>query len=142
MRLSARTEYAAIAVLELARRWESGEPVRIREICEAHNVPNGFLVQILLRLKAAGIVTSTRGASGGYQLAKPPAEITLDGIRRVMDGGDDFSAEHPGGRSRAAAVLRDAWLDVSRAETEAMQALDFATLSDRTRSTTDAMYYI
>ena len=140
MRLSARTEYAAIAVLELARRWESGEPVRLREICEAHRVPNGFLVQILLRLKAAGVVTSTRGASGGYQLAKPPAELTLDDIRRIMDGGDDL-ADQPG-RSRAAAVLRDAWGDVAKAETEAMQSVDFAMLADRARSASEAMYYI
>lgn len=141
MRLSARTEYAAIAVLELARRWDSGEPVRLREICEAHRVPNGFLVQILLRLKAAGMVTSTRGASGGYQLAKPPSEITLDDIRRIMDGGDDLSADQPG-RSRAAAVLRDAWGDVAKAETEAMQSVDFATLADRARSAPETMYYI
>lgn len=142
MRLSARTEYAAIAVLELARRWDSGEPVRLREICDAHRVPSGFLVQILLRLKAAGIVTSTRGASGGYQLAKPPAEITLDDIRRIMDGGDDLPAEQPGGRSRAAAVLRAAWGGVAKAEAEAMQAVDFETLADRARSASEAMYYI
>jgi len=142
MRLSARTEYAAIAVLELARRWESGEPVRLREICEAHRVPNGFLVQILLQLKAAGVVTSTRGAAGGYQLARPPAEITLDDIRRIMDGGDDLSAENPGGRSRAAAILREAWGDVAKAEAEAMQAVNFETLADRARSAAEAMYYI
>ena len=142
MRLSARTEYAAIAVLELARRWESGEPVRLREICEAHRVPNGFLVQILLQLKAAGVVTSTRGASGGYQLARPPAEITLDDIRRIIDGGDDLAAEHPGGRSRDAAILREAWGDVAKAEAEAMQAVNFEMLADRARSAAEAMYYI
>lgn len=142
MRISARTDYAAIAVLELARRWESGEPVRLRDICEAHRVPNGFLVQILLRLKAAGIVTSTRGASGGYQLAKRPGEITLGDIRRIMDGADGLSAEPPGGHSGAAAILREAWGDVAKAEAEAMQAVDFETLANRARSTTEAMYYI
>lgn len=142
MRLSARTEYAAIAVLELARRWELEEPVRLREICEAHRVPSGFLVQILLQLKAAGVVTSTRGAAGGYQLARPPAEITLDDIRRIIDGGDDLAAEHPGGRSRAAAILREAWGDVAKVEAEAMQAVNFEMLADRARSAAEAMYYI
>ena len=74
MRLSAKIEYAAIAVLELAQHWNSDEPVRIRTICAAHGVPAGFLVQILLQLKGAGVVTSTRGAAGGYQ---PRSRLTM-----------------------------------------------------------------
>ena len=81
MRLSAKTEYAAIALLELARNWAGDEPVRIRSICAAHGVPSRFLVQILLQLKGAGIVTSTRGAAGGYHLAREPESITLEGDR-------------------------------------------------------------
>ena len=142
MRLSARTEYAAIAVLELARRWDSGEPVRIRDICEAHRIPSGFLVQILLQMKSAGIVTSTRGAGGGYQLGRDPSEITLDDVRRVVDGSDDLGDLSHDRRSRAAGVLRDAWRTVARAESEEMQSIDFATLAERSRSSADAMYYI
>ena len=52
-------------------------PVRIREISEAHGIPERYLVQILLQLKGAGLVASTRGASGGYRLARPAAEISL-----------------------------------------------------------------
>jgi len=80
MRLSAKTEYASLAVLELALRQDRDEPVRIREISEAHGVPSRFLVQILLQLKAAGLVTSTRGSAGGYRLARDASEITLADI--------------------------------------------------------------
>ncbi len=61
MRISAKTEYACVAVLELAAQYGTGQPVRIRKIAERHDVPPRFLVQILLQLKGAGLVASTRG---------------------------------------------------------------------------------
>ena len=64
MIVSAKTEYACIAVLELAARHGRGEPVRIRDIADAHGIPSRFLVQILLQLKTAGLVQSVRGAAG------------------------------------------------------------------------------
>src|SRR5215475_4460834 len=86
MKFSAKTEYACLAVLELARAYDSGEPVRIRTIADEHDIPSRFLVQILLQLKGAGIAASTRGAAGGYQLVRPPDEITLDEVMTVVDG--------------------------------------------------------
>ncbi|NDC62935.1 MAG: Rrf2 family transcriptional regulator [Planctomycetia bacterium] len=145
MRLSAKTEYAAIAVLELARQWGSDEPVRIRSICAAHGVPSRFLVQILLQLKGAGIVTSTRGAAGGYQLARPPEEITLDDIFRVIEGPDELVTAVTAdlaGRSRSVSVLLDAWRQVAEAETAALRGVTFATLVERSRAAADPMYYI
>ncbi|HEY3394892.1 MAG TPA: Rrf2 family transcriptional regulator, partial [Lacipirellulaceae bacterium] len=76
MKLSARTEYACLAMLQLAQEYDSGEPVQIRRIADEHAIPGRFLVQILLQLKGAGLVASTRGAAGGYRLARPPHEIT------------------------------------------------------------------
>ena len=73
-------------MLELAASFGSGEPVRIGEIAETHGIPSRFLVQILLQLKGAGLVTSTRGAAGGYQLLKPPDEITLGAVMSFIDG--------------------------------------------------------
>ncbi len=69
MKVSAKTEYASIAVLELSLSYHTGEPVRIRDIADRHGIPSRFLVQILLQLKGMGIVQSSRGAGGGYQLA-------------------------------------------------------------------------
>lgn len=145
MRLSAKTEYAAIAVLELARHWGSDEPVRIRSIASAHGVPSRFLVQILLQLKGAGLVTSTRGAAGGYQLAKHPADITLEDVYRVIEGPEELVTavtSDLAGKSRSVSVLLDAWRDVAAAETGALRGLTFADLVERSRSATDPMYYI
>src|SRR3954452_14365815 len=68
MRVSAKAEYACIAMLELAANYGDSQPVRVKSIADHHGIPQRFLVQILLQLKGAGYVTSTRGAAGGYQL--------------------------------------------------------------------------
>ncbi len=65
MDISAKTEYACVAMLELAANYGSGEPVPIWVIAERHGVPARLLVQILLEFKAAGLVASTRGSAGG-----------------------------------------------------------------------------
>jgi Rrf2 family transcriptional regulator, cysteine metabolism repressor len=86
MKLSAKTEYACLAMLQLAEEFASGEPLQIRRIADEHGIPSRFLVQILLQLKGASLVASTRGASGGYKLARSPAEITLGDVITVMEG--------------------------------------------------------
>src|SRR5436305_13988195 len=86
MKISAKAEYACLAVLALAQPRPGGSPVRIREIAASHGIPERYLVQILLQLKGASLVVSTRGAAGGYRLARPPAEITLAEVIEVMEG--------------------------------------------------------
>ena len=71
MKISAKAEYACLALLALAQHGPDAPPLRIREISESHAIPERYLVQILLQLKGAGLVVSTRGASGGYRLARP-----------------------------------------------------------------------
>jgi Rrf2 family protein len=112
MRLSARTEYAAIAALELARHWQAEEPVRIREICAAQGVPARFLVHILLRLKHAGIVASVRGAAGGYRLARHPEEITLEDLRVAIEGpGTDVATTAALRNAEMVTAVLDGWAD-------------------------------
>ena len=76
MMFSAKAEYACLASLELAARYGDPKPVRLTDITEKHDIPPRFLVQILLQLKGAGLIASTRGASGGYQLARAPEKIS------------------------------------------------------------------
>ena len=144
MRLSAKTEYASLAMLELALRQDEDEPVRIREIAETHGVPSRFLVQILLQLKAAGLVTSTRGSAGGYRLARDASEITLADIREVIEGSGERAATVAAAmpQSRAGEVLHDAWQEVARCERAALRSLDLASLAARTEAAAEAMYYI
>jgi Rrf2 family transcriptional regulator, cysteine metabolism repressor len=95
MKLSAKTEYACLAMLQLAEDYPCGEPLQIRRIADEHGIPSRFLVQILLQLKGGSLVASTRGAAGGYRLARPPANITLAEVIEVMDGDErpDTNAE-------------------------------------------------
>jgi len=86
MKLSVRSEYACLALIELARRYESGRLCTAGDIAQRQAIPRKFLEQILLTLKNARYVRSVRGKDGGYRLARPPAGITVAEIIRLMDG--------------------------------------------------------
>jgi len=83
--LSQQSRYAFKALLHLATR-DPQKPHPTAEIAAAANVPRKFLEAILVDLKIAGIVQSTRGKAGGYALARPPEQITFGEVIRVTDG--------------------------------------------------------
>lgn len=144
MRISAKTDYACIAMLELASQYQSGEPVRIRRIAQRHGVPPRFLVQILLQLKGAGLVASVRGAAGGYQLLKPPREISLGQVMELIDGAPDqgspASAASPD--SPAVRVLQQAWKEVAAVERKMLGEITLADLLDRAKEQGEQTYHI
>ena len=145
MKISAKTEYACVALLELAARYESGEPVRIRKIAERHSVPARFLVQILLQLKGAGIVESTRGAAGGYRLVVPPDSLSLGRVMDIIEGNRDAQEAMVSGASPdspAVKALIDAWRGVHRKERELLESITFGRLLEDARRYDTAMYYI
>ena len=89
MRLSKRGEYGLRAMIMLAGTPHENAPlpvVQIKEIAEREKISSKFLEQILLTLKNAGMLHSKMGVGGGYYLARPPSEITLGQIFRVLDG--------------------------------------------------------
>jgi Rrf2 family protein len=142
MRISAKTEYASIAMLELATWYGSAEPVRIRTIAETHGVPSRFLVQILLQLKGAGLVASTRGAAGGYRLAKSPQEITLGEIMAVVDGPAKPISSSADLNTPVSDVLLECWQKVADVERKMLSDFTLSDLVDQVRGRTEAMYYI
>ncbi len=85
MKLSLRGEYALRALIVLGLTAQS-EVVRIQSISEQQNIPKRFLEQILNDLRAAGILESRRGISGGYRLRLAPEQITLAQVIRLIDG--------------------------------------------------------
>lgn len=85
MRLSAKAQYACVAMVDLACSHGDPNPLHLKNIADRHGISQRFLVQILLQLKGAGLVDSTRGATGGYLLAKAPALITLADIVHAID---------------------------------------------------------
>lgn len=80
--LTKKTRYALMALTTLAKAYGDG-PVPMSRIADDKNIPLRFLEGILLQLKRAGIVESTRGIDGGYALKRPPETITLSEIIRA-----------------------------------------------------------
>src|SRR5216683_2273653 len=118
MRISAKAEYACVAMLELAANYTEPLPVRIKAIADAQGIPQRFLVQILLQLKTAGLVVSVRGAAGGYQLARPPEQISLaDIISAVTDRSPDSRSEAVAlASSSAVRAIRSVWQELQAEE--------------------------
>src|SRR5579863_461616 len=85
MKISQKGLYALQAMMMLARHHHQGA-IKIREIAYEEDLPEKFLELILLELKNARMVESVRGAKGGYQLRRDPAEIRLSEIMRLIDG--------------------------------------------------------
>lgn len=142
MNISAKTEYACIAVLALAVQYESGEPVRIRQIADTHGIPSRFLVQILLQLKGAGLVTSTRGASGGYQLLKPPNQITLAEVMSVIDGRACEVSSNASKETTVSRTLLRVWNEAARVQHEKLNAITFEDLVVNLSRQSENMYFI
>jgi Rrf2 family protein len=85
MRVSAKSDYALRALIEIAGRTEEG-PVSAEEIGRLQEIPHGFLQAILADLRRASVVVSQRGQSGGWRLARPAAEVHVADVIRAVDG--------------------------------------------------------
>ena len=141
MRLSTKGEYASRAMLELSRRYREG-PIHSCEISKAQQIPPHFLQQILLLLKRAGYLKSRKGRMGGYILAKPPDEINVAEIIRVMDGPlaaiDCVSVmAHETCPMEATCGLRWLWKDVRDAIAEILEKTTFADLVEKSAHPTE-----
>ncbi|MDR3196654.1 MAG: Rrf2 family transcriptional regulator [Planctomycetaceae bacterium] len=134
LKISAKTEYACIAIMDLAIHINSAEPVRIRNIAERHSVPPRFLVQILLQLKSADIVESTRGATGGYRLKKRPEDVTLGQVMNIIDApvnNGKRTLNQTNTESGAAIILGNIWNDAEKCRQDFLNNITFADLIQR-----------
>jgi Rrf2 family protein len=86
VRITAKADYAVRAALELAAAADDGAPVKGEELARSQEIPQNFLENILTDLRRAGIVRTRRGAGGGYQLARPPADVTVADVLRAVEG--------------------------------------------------------
>jgi len=85
VKLSKKSEYGLRALIELTLAYEETTLQR-HQIAKRQHIPVEFLEQILLALKRAGLLASRRGLKGGYTLIKPPADITVGQVIRILDG--------------------------------------------------------
>lgn len=129
MRISAKADYALRAMAQLAAD-SSRAPVNAEHIAESQDIPLRFLLGILSELKHARLVSSSRGAAGGYSLSRPGSEITLAEILRVVEGPlvnlHDTRVGELGHRG-AARPLTDVWRAV---RTNVRAVLERVTLAD------------
>lgn len=115
MRITTLAEYGVICALHLARRSDEG-PITGREIAESEQLPGDYVEQILLRLRRAGIIRSTRGAHGGYMLAKDAAEISIRDVIAASETTtfDLHCVSHPVGEERCSSAhncsIRPVWM--------------------------------
>lgn len=142
LNISAKVEYACIALLELAASYGNGQPVQIRRIADRQGIPSRFLVQILLQLKAAGLVSSTRGAAGGYQLVRDPADLTLGQVMSLVEAQPTELTSNAAERTPSSHVLLEAWQEVADVQREMLASITFADLVSRVRQRSENMYYI
>jgi Rrf2 family protein len=142
MNVSARTEYACLALLELALHYETGQPVRVRQIADAHGIPPQFLVQILLQLKAAGLVASTRGASGGYRLVREPRELSLGEVMGVVEGPPQGADRNAAVETPLSRALQQTWRRATAKQHELLDSTSFADLIEDVREPAEQMFYI
>ena len=131
MRISHRGLYALRALMHLAESYDRGL-VKIHEIATAEQIPVKFLEAILVLLKNARLVVSQRGRDGGYRLRRPPAEIMVGEVVRLVDGplaplGDVVELTRRVRTERQRAGLYELFLDVRNA---ASAILDHTTLAD------------
>lgn len=132
MRLTAKSEYGLLAVIDLACSWGEG-PVSAREIAERRDIPARFLEQLFVALRRGGVVTAVRGARGGFVLAAEPSAITVLDVVEALEGPLEASvcdAEREAGCTRqGACAAAPLWVKASSALREVFASTTIAELA-------------
>jgi len=134
MRLTARSEYGLLALIDLGCRYGDG-PVSAREVSERQGVPAKFLEQLMGALRKAGLVSSVRGARGGFVLTRDPAQITVLEVVEALEGplaptscdggslcGRSGACAAAGVWAKATEALRDVFVTTTIADLSTRQA--------------------
>jgi Rrf2 family protein len=133
VRITTWAEYGLICALHLARRAGEG-PITGRDIATLERLPADYVDQILLRLRRAGLVNSTRGARGGYALAKPAEEMSVREVIAASELGtfDLHCVSHPVGEERCAesqsCSIRPVWMLLQRKIDDVLDSVHLADL--------------
>ena len=145
MELSLKSEYAVLAMVELANHFAIDQPLQIRQIAAQQNIPDRYLEQLLATLKRQGLVESQRGSKGGYTLSREPWEISLLEIIQGIEGYDLINNKDKVGQENTSlAVIREVWESAQKAAADVLDSCTLKDLCDRQRQRQIAttMYYI
>ncbi|MFN5855047.1 MAG: RrF2 family transcriptional regulator [Pseudanabaenaceae cyanobacterium] len=147
MELSVKSQYAILALLQLAEQFTEEQPLQIRQIAAQQNIPDRYLEQLLATLKRQGLVKSLRGAKGGYLLARAPWQISVWDVIQGIEGhdlGDEANHGTIQSESCALDVINDVWQAARLAATNVLRECTLKDLCERKqeRQVSTTMYYI
>lgn len=145
MELSCKSEYALLALLELATHHGKGEPLQIRQIAAQQNIPDRYLEQLLATLRRGGLVRSQRGAKGGYLLARDPWKITLlEAIACIEGKNEQTTTPQESPPTSESAIVNDIWKEARDAAQAVLKKYTLQDLREQrdSRQQLDLMYYI
>lgn len=138
IKLSTKGRYATRIMVFLAL-YRGDQPVRKQVISVAEDISPDYVVQILMRLKAAGLVESRRGTNGGFLLAREPEQITVADVLQATEGSIELvSCEDEGCKRISVCVTRDVWQRATRALDTVFKGTTIAQLAEESRQRRDA----
>jgi len=143
--ISNKSEYALLALLELATCYPNGDALQIREIAALQDIPNRYLEQLLATLRRGGLIKSIRGAKGGYVLARDPRTITVLDAFTCMEGSDAVvSTCEPPPSTVEGELIQEVWQEARQAANSVLEKYTLQDLCERRtiRQQKELMYYI
>jgi Rrf2 family protein len=145
MKFGVGVDYSLKALLMLADRYPSAQPLRVEEIAAVQGVPENYLRRLLIELKRGGLVLSQKGPSGGYMLARSPARITMADVVEIIEGGyTPVECLEDGANSfcprDGGCPMRDVWRDVRDSVVSILRNATLQSLAERRKSA--VMYQI
>ena len=144
MKLSTKGRYGVRLMVDLALHYGEGQ-ILLKDIAERQEISEKYLWQLIPPLKNAGLLSSMRGAHGGYTLAKLPARITLKDIVIAVEGPMCLvdCVDHPSVCSRAdICVSRDVWREVSERILQTLEAFTLENMVAQQQGKTKALTYV
>jgi Rrf2 family cysteine metabolism transcriptional repressor len=132
-------DYSLKALLMLAERYPTAQPLRVENIAMAQNIPENYLRRLLIELKRGGLVVSQKGPSGGFLLARPPSKITMADVVEIIEG--DYApvecleegANSPC-RGNEVCAMRDVWREVRDQVAAILRRTTLEMLANRRRT--------
>lgn len=139
MKVSTKSRYAVAAMVDLAQHYGEG-PVALRGVAERQQVSEHYLEQLMSSLRRAGLVRSLRGAQGGYELAREPAQVSVGEIVRAMEGPiapvdcllADRSTTNPYCGKTIRCIRRDIWRKMGDSIKATLDAISLQSLCEDT----------
>ena len=138
MKLSTRTRYGVRLMIELAMNYGKG-PVFLKDIAKDEAISEKYLSIIIIPLKSAGLVNSTRGAYGGYSLGKEPSKITMKDLVEILEGQICLvdCIKKPSACTRVqTCASRDIWNTLNETISKTLEAITLADLAQKSRDKT------